>query len=72
MNCKMQIFSPVQFLVLDLWSVDPYPVGKNSVSAKTPLYKNFNILRTLCNEKRKTYMLNFRLLNLNLMVMRDE
>ena len=72
MNCKMRIFSPVQFLVLDLWSVDPYPVGKNSVSAKTPSDKNFNILRTLCNEKLKTYMLNFRLLNLNLMVIRDE
>ena len=59
MNCKMQIFSPVQFLVLDLWSVDPYPVGKNSVSAKTPLYKNFNILRTLCNEKLKDFHAKF-------------
>ena len=54
--------------------VDPYPVGKNSVSAKQPsIIPTFHILRTPCRKKLKTYILpKFGLLNQNLLVKRDE
>ena len=71
-------FSLIQFVFLDLWPVKdnpyrPMPGGQKLRLCLTVFHKNYNILKTLCQISLKIWsLLNFRVLNQNMMVKRDE
>ena len=75
---KMQIFNLIQFVLLDLWPIKdgpcrPLPGGQKLHFYLAAFCKKYNILGTFCQIKLKICsLLNFRVLNQNLMVNRDE
>ena len=59
---SMQIFSLVQFLVLDLWTIKagpyrPLPGGLKLLFCLTLIHKSFNILRVCCQNELKLCIL---------------
>ena len=71
---KIHIVSLIQYVLLNLWSIKdgpcrPLPGGHKLHFCQAALCKNFNILRTLC---QICSLLNFRVLNQNLMIKRYE
>ena len=59
---SMQIFSLVQFLVLDLWTIKagpyrPLPGGLKLLFCLTLIHKSFNILRACCQNELKLCIL---------------
>ena len=75
---KTQIFRLIKFVLLELWPMKddpcgPLPGGQKLHFCARVFCKNCNILRRLCQMKLKICsLLNFRMLNWNLMVKRDE
>ena len=71
---KIHIVSLIQFILLNLWSIKdgpcrPLPGAHKLHFRQTAFCKNFNILRTIC---QICSLLNFRVLNQNLMIKRYE
>ena len=70
---KMLNFSPIQFVLLDLWSIKdnpcrPVPGGQKLHFFLAVFHKSYNILKTLCHMSLKIWSLpNFRVLDQNLM-----
>ena len=75
---KKQIFSWIQFVLLDLWPIKdspcrPLPIGQKLHFSLAAFCENCNILRTLSQIKLEICnWLNFRVLNQNKVVKRDE
>ena len=75
---KIHIFSLIQFLLLNLWPIKdgpcrPLPSVQKLNFRLAAFCKKCDILRRLCQMKLKICsLLNFRVLNQNMMVKRDE
>ena len=75
---KLQIFSPIQFVLLDLWPIKdnsyrPMPGRQKLHFILAVFHKNYNILKTLCQISLKIWsLLNFWVLNQNLVVKSDD
>ena len=74
---KIQIFSPIQFLLLDLWPIkdNPYRTmpGRQKLHFCLAVFHEDYILKALCQILLKIWsLLNFRVLNQNLVVKSDE
>ena len=71
-------FSPIQFVLLDLWPVKDNPCrtvpgGQKHYFPLAVFHENYNILKMLCHISLKTCsLLNLTVLDQNLMIKRDE
>ena len=75
---KTQVFSPIQFVLSDLWPIKdspyrPMPGRQKLHFCLTVFHEKYNILKTLCQISLKIWsLLNFRVLNQNSVVKSDE